>query len=280
MFFAAEIVSILEYIHSMGVIHRDLKPENLMLDGDNKLKIIDFGTAEVFEIKGRNNELYRKYKDIRKRYADESDDVMEFRNSVRPIKSFVGTAFYVAPEMLEHQNVDRGCDFWALGIIIYKMLTGDYLFDDANEYFMFQNIRDCNYKVADDLPEEVADLIYELIKKDPAERLGNGSPDEDRDIKGLKKHPFFTGYDFSDIESINSPIKLDRRLRSREVDTSPEHRLFSNKLLNKVDKKIVLSGLVKKMKYLFLYNTRQLILYSDGILEYLDPRNSQPKVSL
>lgn len=44
-------------------------------------------------------------------------------------KSFVGTVYYIAPEMLVQQEVDKGCDLWALGIIIYKMLTGKYLFN-------------------------------------------------------------------------------------------------------------------------------------------------------
>ena len=51
-FFIASIVKILEYLHSHGVIHRDLKPENLMIDSNNNLKIIDFGTADVLEIEG------------------------------------------------------------------------------------------------------------------------------------------------------------------------------------------------------------------------------------
>lgn len=278
IFLAAEIVNILEYLHSMGVVHRDLKPENLILDDRNRLKVVDFGTAEVLEMKGVNEELYARYREIRNKYADESDNVMAFKNSTKPRKSFVGTVFYVAPEMLEHQEVDRGCDYWALGIIIYKMLTGDYLFNDANEYFTFQRIRECKYQVDESLPDEAKDLIYELLKKDPAERLGNGSAEDGRDINGLKKHPFFTGYDFSHSESVSSPIKIDKKARFSEVDNSPERQLFT-KVNENLDKKIVLSGLVKKMKYLFMYNTRQLILYSNGTLEYFDPKNNRVKVN-
>ena len=263
----------------MGVIHRDLKPENLMLDENNRLKIIDFGTAEVFERKGINDAMYSKYMAIRQKYADESDDVMAFRDSVKPRKSFVGTVYYVAPEMLEHQNVDRGCDFWALGIIIYKMLTGEYLFNDANEYWIFQRIRDCKYNLAEDLPENAKDLICQLVKKESSERLGNGTPEEGRDINALKNHPFFTDIDFSLLDTLSTPVKIDNKTRFDNTNVS-ETQLFSAKSGEKNEKKILLSGLVKKMKYLFLYNTRQLILYSDGTLEYFDPKKSCVKVSL
>ena len=194
-------------------------------------------------------------------------------------KSFVGTVYYVAPEMLEHQSVDRGCDFWALGIIIYKMLTGEYLFNDANEYWIFQRIRECKYTLAEDLPDTAKDLIYELVKKESSERLGNGKAEDGRDINALKNHPFFTDIDFSLIDSLNTPVKLENKTRFDDTNTS-ETQLFSTKSGDNGERKILLSGLVKKMKYLFLYNTRQLILYSNGTLEYFDPKNSCVKVSL
>lgn len=56
-------------------------------------------------------------------------------------KSFVGTVYYVAPEMLLGSKIDRGCDFWALGIIINKMLTGNYLFDEKNDLKTFESIK-------------------------------------------------------------------------------------------------------------------------------------------
>lgn len=47
IFYVAEIVSILEYLHGVGITHRDLKPENIMLSKDGHIKLIDFGTAEI-----------------------------------------------------------------------------------------------------------------------------------------------------------------------------------------------------------------------------------------
>ena len=65
MFVAAEVVQILEALHSKGVIHRDLKPENLMLDKDFHLKIIDFGTADVKLLPGVNEDQRQTCTQIR-----------------------------------------------------------------------------------------------------------------------------------------------------------------------------------------------------------------------
>ncbi len=62
-----------------------------------------------------------------------------------PKKSFVGTVYYIAPEMLVKQDVDGGADLWALGVILYKMLTGEFLFNQANDYLIFQKIQNGSY---------------------------------------------------------------------------------------------------------------------------------------
>lgn len=60
-YITANIVVILEYLRSMGVVHRDLKPENLIFGTNNKLTCIDFGTADIMHHKGTNDDLYNRY---------------------------------------------------------------------------------------------------------------------------------------------------------------------------------------------------------------------------
>lgn len=326
----AEIVQILEGLHSNGIIHRDLKPENLIIDDRNHLRIIDFGTAEVFHIKGKNSDLYSAYCKIREKYAPaepresvyenpphyegpeintpdkiskgqkDKEDVdqlkkqteeqltisekaiqlhnnfmAEYQDNLKHRKSFVGTVYYVAPEMLESQEVDCGCDLWALGIIINKMLTGEYLFNEPNDYLTFEAIRRGEYKLNPDLPEEAKDLITRLLVKNPKERLGNGTEGSSTDFKALKNHPFFRDLEWSLLQSCASPLNFDK---TPKVEEERDSDLEENRILMALDRKnnknLVLTGLVKKMKYVFMYNTRQLMLYSDGTLEYFDPKEN------
>jgi serine/threonine protein kinase len=271
-FLAAEIVLILEYLHSNGVIHRDLKPENLLLDEENNLKIVDFGTADCFLIKGKNDELFENYNKIREKYVVKN----EIDPKEKPKKSFVGTVYYIAPEMLVKQEVDPGCDLWALGVILYRMLTGEYLFNQANDYLIFETIKNGDYKMAEGIDPDAKDLIKNLLLPKPQDRLGNGPSGSDRDMKALKNHPFFKEINFEAILDKNhtSPIFVDKNNQDFEDEEADLIKLDSGDLMKK---KIILSGLVKKMKYVFLYNTRQLILYSNGTIEYFDPKNSSIK---
>lgn len=99
--YAAELVLILEYLRASEVVHRDLKPENLLLSADGHLKLIDFGSAKAFF-------LAQAQKPPGKARAT----------------SFVGTAEYVSPEVLLNKPLSYPADLWALGCLLYQMITG------------------------------------------------------------------------------------------------------------------------------------------------------------
>ena len=93
-------------------MHRDLKPENLIFNDENKLTLIDFGTADVQLRKGHNEELFEKYSECRKKYCKNKYDPESMKEDLveegekllhqmsKSKKSFVGTVYYIAPEML------------------------------------------------------------------------------------------------------------------------------------------------------------------------------------
>jgi 3-phosphoinositide dependent protein kinase-1 len=185
-FFAAEIVNALDYLHNkMNIIHRDLKPENILLSDSMHVKLTDFGTA--------------------KRLADGQHRVRT--------ASFMGTAEYIAPECLaEEPEVCRASDLWALGCIIYQMLTGSPPFHGDTQFLTFEQVNAGKVHFPPHFPYQAKLLIESLLVQDPDSRLGaNGSYQE------LKEHAFFAGIDFSSLETAAAP----------EISSNPEYQLES-----------------------------------------------------
>lgn len=139
----------LEDLRKYGIVHRDIKPENFIFNHKGVLTLVDFGTSDVIEENQLNHKLFEKIKDIKMKIGQQVESIKEDK------KSFVGTIFYLAPEMITEQNVDYGADLWALGIIIYRAYTGKYLFNDQNNYSIFEKIKNGQWTADKTLPEEV-----------------------------------------------------------------------------------------------------------------------------
>eukprot|EP00826_Nyctotherus_ovalis_P027425 TRINITY_DN2143_c0_g1_i10.p2 TRINITY_DN2143_c0_g1~~TRINITY_DN2143_c0_g1_i10.p2 ORF type:complete len:146 (+),score=30.73 TRINITY_DN2143_c0_g1_i10:582-1019(+) len=111
-YYAMELVNVLEHMKAQKVTHRDIKPENILLDTKWHLKLGDFGTAKSVDT-GK----------------------LENRGS-----TFVGTAEYVSPEVLEGKETGLPSDLWALGCILYKFFAGESPFKAATEYLTLRHI--------------------------------------------------------------------------------------------------------------------------------------------
>lgn len=166
-FYAAQVLVALGYLHKKRIIYRDLKLENILLDRDGYILISDFGLSKILS------------------QPEEQTNTL------------VGTAAYVAPEILKGNGYDKSVDWWALGILIYEMLHGKPPFYDKNVYLMFQKIKDvkCQPVFSDDISEEAKDLIKQLLQKDSQKRLGSNN-----DIQDIITHPFFDDIKFRKLE--------------------------------------------------------------------------------
>lgn len=107
-FYSAQILCALEVMHALSILHRDLKPENILLDEKMHIKVVDFGSSKFIE----------------STYPRDEDSDLDSDCSRERKYSFVGTAQYVSPEVLNEEPVSASSDLWAFGCIIYQMITG------------------------------------------------------------------------------------------------------------------------------------------------------------
>ena len=101
------------------MVHSDLKPENILLDEKFHIKITDFGTARILD---NSSTSVISVQETSTATLQEAEKLPRRRNS------FVGTAQFVAPEILNSKEPSIGSDLWGLGCIIFQMLTGNHLF--------------------------------------------------------------------------------------------------------------------------------------------------------
>lgn len=115
--------------------------------------------------------------------------------------SFVGTAEYISPEALnpDLKVIYKTSDLWALGCIIYQMLTGKPPFKGSTQHLTFEKVLEGNVKFSEDFHPDAKDIISKLLIKDPEKRLGaNG-------YKEIKKHPFFQGISWKTLDKMDPP---------------------------------------------------------------------------
>ncbi|KAL1918145.1 uncharacterized protein VTP21DRAFT_3411 [Calcarisporiella thermophila] len=233
-FYAAQLVTVIEYMHSKGVLHRDIKPENILLDERMHIKLTDFGTAKLIdETSDEDEDEQEDPLQLHVTELNEKDDspplmgkplvkiprflfhsvpnlkgattlahhLKQYQDHHRT-KSFVGTAEYVSPELLNQQPACKASDYWALGCILYQMLTGRAPFKAANQYLIFQKISRLEYEFPPSFPDTAKDLVQKLLVIDPKQRLG--SPEKGGPAK-LKAHPFFESIDWKSLFSDHAP---------------------------------------------------------------------------
>lgn len=146
--YAIQICDALQEIHGTGVVHRDLKPGNLLVTADHRVKLTDFGIAKNV-VSHHTNELTQ---------ADHT----------------VGTVAYMSPEQLSGQELTRRSDIYALGILLYRMLTGrlpftgDTMFEYMNQRMAGKFARPSS--IVPDLPLEFDELIGEMLAQNPDDR--------------------------------------------------------------------------------------------------------------
>jgi Tol biopolymer transport system component len=142
--------------HEHGVVHRDLKPENLFLAADGQVKILDFGLARQAGPAG-DDELTRA----------------ETRTAVTEAGRVMGTAGYMSPEQAQGQRADARSDIFALGAVLYEMLSGRRAFAGATPMDTLAAVlrSDPPEIEADGVPPGLERVVRRCLEKDPGERF-------------------------------------------------------------------------------------------------------------
>ncbi|CAG2107172.1 unnamed protein product [Medioppia subpectinata] len=183
-FYAAEILLALEHLHKLGIVHRDLKPENILLNEEMHIQVTDFGSALIM----RDNESAEQQP---QRPLPESQASVDDQNNRRRRNSFVGTAHYVSPEMLNNKISTPSSDLWAFACILYQMISGSTPFRAPNEYLIFQKIINLEFEYTDDFSDASKSLITSILQKNACNRLGANDDIQRDGYLSIKSHPYF-----------------------------------------------------------------------------------------
>jgi serine/threonine protein kinase/tetratricopeptide (TPR) repeat protein len=142
---AKQVCEGLAEAHSLGIVHRDLKPQNIMVDEAGNAKIMDFGIARSLKVKG-----------------------------ITGAGVMIGTPEYMSPEQVEGKDVDQRSDIYALGVILYEMVTGRVPFEGDTPFTIGvkhkseipKNPKELNAQI----PDELCRLILRCLEKDKEKR--------------------------------------------------------------------------------------------------------------
>lgn len=149
---SAGILDALDYIHANGVVHRDLKPENIMVDEHDHIKLIDFGIAS---------------------------DAGARRLTYANFTAALGTPNYISPEQVKGKRGDGRSDIYAMGVILYEMLSGKLPFTGPTP-LAAMNDRLLNHplppRVADpSISPQLQEVIYRALERDPKNRYARAT---------------------------------------------------------------------------------------------------------
>lgn len=190
----------------------------------------------------------------------------------------VGTILYMSPEMLAEETVTYSTDLWSLGVILFKLITGRNLSFDQFDFTQIQSCVDQEVDNSQQIEKAEQELLKVLLSVDKQQRGVTCQPNSAPDYKHLKSLKYFEGVEWSRIRTGESVLDFSQSKALLELSEA-HRRTFLTSLMSKTQT-VLVSGLVRKYKYRFFYNTRQLVLYKGSLLVYLDPSTSEKKGSI
>ncbi|HXP88537.1 MAG TPA: serine/threonine-protein kinase [Bryobacteraceae bacterium] len=155
------ICEALDYIHEQGIVHRDLKPENLLVDAGDRVKLVDFGIAAQAGAR---------------------------RLTFGKLSNIMGTPDYISPEQVKGKRGDQRADIYALGVMLYEMLTGEIPFPGTTA-LLRMNSRLANQPVPpraidSSITPELQEIVCRALEREPRNRYADA-----RELANDLRHP-------------------------------------------------------------------------------------------
>ena len=145
--YIVQVCRALEYAHKRNIVHRDIKPGNIVVTHEGTVKVVDFGIARLTDTSSTSSGM------------------------------LIGTIDYMSPEQIRGEKVDGRSDIWAVGVMMYEILTYTKPFQGGNiTAVMFAIVSQEPKSIRDlrpDLPPELDDVVRRIFKKEPGERYQN-----------------------------------------------------------------------------------------------------------
>lgn len=139
MNYLRQICDAMAHAHRLGIVHRDIKPANIMIDERNQVKVTDFGIAKVLNTQGTNNGTM-----------------------------IMGTPLYMAPEQIQGGKIDQRADIYALGIMLYELVTGSPPFYEGS--IEYQHLHTPVPEIVAGISKSLKHIIQKCVQKDPGDR--------------------------------------------------------------------------------------------------------------
>lgn len=188
LFYTAELALALGELHKHGIVYRDMKPENILLDHLGHVQLADFGLSKE-----------------------------GIKSGEKGTRSFCGTPEYLAPEVLDRKGHGFAVDWWALGALLYEMITGLPPWYSRDRQKMFASIRTAPLQFPSYIVGELKALIAALLVRDPRNRLGGHGSDVDE----IKDHPIFRNVNW--VALLRRETKPPWKPPARSIPTSSKN---------------------------------------------------------
>ena len=231
-----QIISGVEYLHSKNICHRDLKPENLLLNFEDKIKIIDFGLSN-YKTQEKNNLLMTP----------------------------CGSPSYVSPEVILGKKYDGFCvDIWSTGIILFAMLCGYLPFEEGEgkekNKLLFKNIIKCQVEYPENLVGKYAkDLLQKIIVRNPNQRIK---------IKDIKRHPFF-------LMGKNIYLKKYKINRNKTIETMKGNFSLRDSMNLRLDEIFLFNTITSKSNKSLNIRKKNVKAVRNNLLSIEEKRNNK-----